>query len=388
MKIRESVFLSIMLRDRKSKFFLVAVVVGIAFSLAVILGTLGIMDGFEKTLKSGLKRSEGEVLLSSRSGFFDPTGIVAKRLEEIGVTEVTELIQVEAFLLFNDKPKGVLVRAIDPESFNKVTGLDVKPQGHGAYVGAALMKELDLKPGESFALTLADDKGSAKIERFSTIAPVSHGLFEKDSRFIYLSRDTLDSLLHLSGLVNLVLMNSPNGDLDTFLWTLDNKFNLDYLVKPYWSDFVTLLEAVEIEKVMIGLVLQIIVVVSLFNVIAFTSFLNEKRAKDLFLLRALGLSRADLRLNWLALMLIIWVLGCLLSFVFIAFFKFALLNLSIFELPGEVYHLARLTLEVDLFDYALVFGGALMWLVLLSLRNFKKLAGPSILSGLRSEQSA
>lgn len=388
MKIRESVFLSIMLRDRKSKFFLVAVVVGIAFSLAVILGTLGIMDGFEKTLKTGLKRSEGEVLLTSRAGYFDPTGIVSKRLKELDVKDFTEVIQVEAFLLFNDRPKGVLVRAVEAHSFNRVTGLNVKPTGHGAYVGSALMRELGMKEGDSFALTLADDKGNAKIERFTVMSAVSHGLFEKDSRFIYLARETLNSLLHLSGLVNLILMNSPNGDVETFLWTLDNKFNLDYLVKPYWSDFVTLLEAVEIEKVMIGLVLQIIVVVSLFNVIAFTSFLNEKRSRDLFLLRALGLSRSELRLNWLGLMLIIWVCGCLLSFVFIGLFKYSLLKLAIFELPGEVYHLARLNLEVGAIDYALVFGGALLWLILLSLRNFKKLAGPSILAGMRSEQSA
>lgn len=386
--MRESVFLSIMLRDRKSKFFLAAVIVGIAFSLAVILGTLGIMDGFEKTLKSGLKRSEGEVLLTSRAGHFDPTGIVSKRLQELGVKDFTEVIQVEAFLLFEEKPKGVLVRAVDSESFNRVTGLNVGPTDHGAFVGSALMKELGMKEGDSFALTLADHQGGAKIERFTVVAAVNHGLYEKDSRFIYLSRQTIDSLLGLSGLVNLVLMNSPSGDIDTFLWTLDNKFNLDYLVKPYWSDFVTLLEAVEVEKVMIGLVLQIIVVVSLFNVIAFTSFLNEKRAKDLFLLRALGLSRSQLRLNWLGLMLIIWVCGCLLSFVFIGFFKYSLLNLNIFELPGEVYHLARLNLEVGAVDYALVFGGALLWLFFLSLRNFKKLAGPSILAGLRSEQSA
>lgn len=388
MKIRESVFLSIMLRDRKSKFFLLAVVVGIAFSLAVILGTLGIMDGFEKTLKDGLKKSEGEVLLTSRAGYFDPTGIVQKRLDELEVSAVTQVVQVEAFLLFEDQPKGVLVRGVDSKSFNTVTGLNVEPLAHGAYVGEALMRELGMKEGDSFALTLADDKGNAKIERFTVLHSVSHGLYEKDSRFIYLSRETVNSLLHLEGLVNLVLMNSPDGNVDTFLWSLDQKFNLDYLVKPYWSDFVTLLEAVEVEKVMIGLVLQIIVVVSLFNVIAFTSFLNEKRSKDLFLLRALGLSQAELRLNWLALMMIIWVFGCLLSFVFIGIFKFSLLKLSFFELPGEVYHMARLNLEIGLPDYFLVFGGALFWLFLLSLRNFKKLAGPSILAGLRSEQTA
>ena len=386
MKIRESVFLSIMLSEKKSKFFLIAVIVGIAFSLAVILGTLGIMDGFEKTLKEGLKRSEGEVLLTSRSGFFDPTGIVEKSLAELDVDESTEIVQVEAFLLFNEQSKGVLVRGIEGKSFKRVTGLDVSPKAKGAYLGSALLKDLGIEVGQSFALTLADEKGAPVIERFSVLGSISHGLYEKDSRFIYLSRESLDSLLHLNGLVNLVLLNSPGSDdLEHFMWLLDSKFNMDYITKPYWFDFSTLLEAVKVEKVMIGLVLQVIVVVSLFNVIAFTSFLNEKRARDLFLLRALGLSQRDLRLNWLGLMMIIWGCGCLLSLAFVSLFRFSLLKLSFFELPGEVYHLARLKLEVGASDYLLVFGGAMIWLLLLSVRNFRKLAGPSILAGLRSE---
>lgn len=386
--MRESVFLSIMLSERKSKFFLIAVIVGIAFSLSVILGTLGIMDGFERTLKSGLMRSEGEVLLSSRGGFFTYEGIVSKSLTELGVKEHTEVIQLEAFLLFNEQAKGVLVRAIDPKSFGSVTSMEISPQGQEAYVGSALMKELGMKDGDSFALTLADREGKARIERFEIKGAANHGLFEKDSRFLYLSRSWIDQILRLGGEVNLILMNSPDGNIEPFLWQLDSHFNLDYVTKPYWFDFSTLLEAVKVEKVMIGLILQIIVIVSLFNVIAFTSFLNEKRARDLFLLRALGLSDSGLRFSWLKLMLLIWLFGCILSLGFVYCFKVMLLKLSLFELPGEVYHLARLTLDLGLDDYLLVFGGAFIWLLLLSIRNLRKLTGTSILAGLRSEYSA
>lgn len=387
MSVRESVFLSIMLNERKSKFFLVAVIIGIAFSLSVILGTLGIMDGFEKTLKTGLLRSEGEVLLSSRAGFFDFDGIVSKSLVELEVKEHTEVVQLEAFLLFNEQAKGVLVRAIDPKSFKQVTTLEVSPTQEGAYLGQALINELGLKTGDSFALTVADLDGRPRIERFKVQGSVTHGLYEKDSRFIYLSRTWVDRLLKLDGQINLVLMNSPMADIEQFLWQLDSRFNLDYITKPYWFDFSTLLEAVRVEKVMIGLVLQIIVVVSLFNVIAFTSFLNEKRARDLFLLRALGLSQGELRWNWLKLMLIIWAMGCLISLGFVSIFRLLLLKLAIFELPGEVYHLARLQLDLGVYDYTLVFGGAFIWLLLLSVRNLKKLTHASILAGLRSESS-
>lgn len=377
-----------MLSERKSKFFLVAVIIGIAFSLSVILGTLGIMDGFEKTLKTELLRSEGDVLLSSRAGFFEFEGIVSKSLAELEVSKHTEVVQLEAFLLFNEQAKGVLVRAIDPTSFKQVTSLEVTPTQGGAYLGQTLIKELGLKIGDSFALTVADLEGRPRIERFEVLGSVTHGLYEKDSRFIYLARSWVDRLLKLDGQINLVLMNSPQADIEQFLWQLDSRFNLDYITKPYWFDFSTLLEAVRVEKVMIGLVLQIIVVVSLFNVIAFTSFLNEKRARDLFLLRALGLSQADLRLNWLKLMLLIWSMGCLISLGFVSIFRLLLVKLSIFELPGEVYHLPRLELDLGAYDYALVFGGAFIWLLLLSVRNLKKLTQASILAGLRSESSS
>ena len=41
--------------ERSSKSFALGAVFGLGFSIAVILATVGIMDGFEATLKKGLK---------------------------------------------------------------------------------------------------------------------------------------------------------------------------------------------------------------------------------------------------------------------------------------------------------------------------------------------
>ena len=50
--------------------FALGVVVGMAFSMAVILSTMGLMDGFENALKEGLKKARETFPFPKGGGFF------------------------------------------------------------------------------------------------------------------------------------------------------------------------------------------------------------------------------------------------------------------------------------------------------------------------------
>ena len=57
--------------DSASRRLLFGVCLGVSFSISVILATIGIMDGFDLTLKKGLHMAEGDVFIYSRFGTFD-----------------------------------------------------------------------------------------------------------------------------------------------------------------------------------------------------------------------------------------------------------------------------------------------------------------------------
>ena len=166
---------------------------------------------------------------------------------------------------------------------------------------------------------------------------------------------------------------------------LRRTFKSGFYFKPYWREFASLLEAVKVEKVMISLILQMVVIISIFNILAFIIFINEKKSKELFLFKALGLSKKAMSDLWLKLVFLIWTLSSLLSIVFVQIFKISLLKLSLFELPSEIYSMPRIELYLSWKDYLFVFCLTLVWIMIITFYLLRRLKQKSLLAGLRQE---
>ena len=63
--------------------FTLVVIFSFAFSIAVILGTIGLMDGFEKSLKLGLKEGNGQVIIGHHEAPFN-RGQTLKKISDLG----------------------------------------------------------------------------------------------------------------------------------------------------------------------------------------------------------------------------------------------------------------------------------------------------------------
>ena len=104
---------------------------------------------------------------------------------------------------------------------------------------------------------------------------------------------------------------------------------------------------------MIGIILQLIVIISMFNVLAFIIFINEKKVQEVFLLQALGMSRKELVKYMVTLTFFLWSFACVLSVGFVYFFDYLLKVLPIFQLPGEIYTIGQLKIELGIGQYLL-----------------------------------
>jgi ABC-type lipoprotein release transport system permease subunit len=173
-------------------------------------------------------------------------------------------------------------------------------------------------------------------------------------------------ILGQQGKINTLLIKSPNPDIGFFAKKLNGLLPDSFEVKPYWNEFKVLLEAVSVEKYSIGVVLQLIVVVSIFNILAFVIYLNEKRSQEIFLLRALGVSQKRLGHLWFSMILFIWIAACLCSVILTEVFNQMLKHLDILQLPGEIYVLSDLELYLDLKSYFLVFLLAGVWVLIIA----------------------
>lgn len=394
---RFKLFLTLFLDTPGTIKFALGVLVGMAFSIAVILSTMGMMDGFDRALKTGLKKSTGEVVMNSRTGnFFNFTKTLEDKFKAQHIDHYAPLVQTESFLIFNDESRGVLVRGVE-NSYSEVVKLPLELNDDEVAIGVEIAKLNGIKVGDELVLTFARGNAGVKsmpsLERFKVARIINHGVYQKDSRLVYLRLSRLQQILSLGNHINMVSLNLP-GDADikndiekieNALPGLRSSFGNDFYFKPYWREFSSLIEAVKVEKYMIGLILQMIVVISIFNILAFIIFINEKKSKELFLFKALGLSKKAMADLWLQLVLLIWGLSCLLSIVFVQIFKFLLLHLSLFELPSEIYLMPRIELYLTIRDYAFVFVLALVWIMIITYYLLRRLKQKSLLEGLRQE---
>lgn len=396
-------FFSVLFLERSSYRFAVGILIGFSFSIAVILSTVGIMDGFVKTLKFGLRESAGDVFFHSRDGFFKLKGSVLDAMESINVDKYTGYVQSEGFVLVNEISKGVLVKGVESGSFSEVTGIPTGLKQGQVRLGVELAKFLKVNEGDFITIAFGkgnkDLNGLPLLQRYQVVGTVDHGIYPKNMRLMYMNLSELQEVLQIENEINMVSLKVPqrsahgldaNSDVYTDLVSktvgdLREALGYRYSVQPFWNEFSTLISAVKHEKFMIGLILQLIVVISIFNIVAFVIFVNEKRSREMFLFKALGMSQTKMNEAWYKFVILLWVSSCILSIGLVQLFGYGLENLSIFQLPGDVYRLGTIKLSIELADYAIVFALALVWLLLLSWFSMRRLRKRSILYGLRRE---
>ena len=353
------------------------------------------MEGFERDLLSALKKSNGDF---SVNGSFTPDDVdsIKKQLsEKYPSLALKSFLRSEVFLVGKKElSKGAIVLSTDFKE-NELFALGNSPKKilkGEAIIGEDLGKELKLNVGDSFrVLVRQNDSKGFSIRNFKVADYFKTNLYEKDSRFVYVDINEFSSP---GDRVFNHLIFDFNFPYDRFSLQKerieavnDELFKIDeslYAV-PYWDDYATLIDAVEIEKNSILLVLQIIVVVSVFNLISFLIFFREKKIKELFTLHALGLSPREINLIWYKLSLVLWLFAVFVSNILVLFFGKILVLISENIMPKNIYHLGKINLYLSLENYIVVYTASLCWIFLMTFFLVRKFRADSLLRGLRQQ---
>ena len=369
--------------------FALGVVGGMAFSMAVILSTMGLMDGFENALKEGLKKTKGDISLSRGGAFFSWGKENKQILLDQGVVEMSSVVKGQAFLLGDDFSQGVLVQGVNTKEFYRTIRLKFDLDRGGIVVGKELAKKFLLARGDGVALIHAA-RDNPIIRRYVISDIVDHGFYQKDLRQVYVSREDMQEALGLEEEVNEIFLNVPTAshdwnEIQIFGVELAQLLGPDFVTTPYWEEYSILFKAVKEQKLVIAFMLGLIVIVSIFNILAFVIFLGEKYAREIFLFCAMGMSRLRLGIIWPGIITLLWGASCLLAVVFVSCFNWILGHWSLFQLPKEIYYFGRLRLYLRPEHYILIFFLVLVWLMIISLGIVWRYRRHSLLRGLRRE---
>lgn len=369
--------------EKSSKRFFTWAVLGLAFSQSVIVSTLGLMNGFEKSMKESISTYLPEINVTHRFSLaLTKEDLVSFR--QIAPSTNSFLYNaLDGFLLKSNKSSAATRNFELPvDEINKKFKVQLSSPNE-IIIGRGLAEKLRLKTGEEVTfLTQEDSQRSLGFSRKKIKKIIDFPIFEQSQRFVFSIKPQDKKFFNHIGLS---VPGVTPEEINSLISEIETQMDFNYKVEPYWSDFKFLLEAVEVEKKSISIILQVIVLVAIFNVVAFLLYFKEVNARKIFILSAFGMSKKRRLVAWRKLTLVVWSLSCFISIFFVFAFDMALRYLPIFELPAKIYYLNRLSIKWSVSDFLMIFMVSLIILFLITSFFIRNIEKSSILKNLREE---
>ena len=347
-------------------------IIGITIGVAAIIIVMAVMNGFREELISRLLGINGHLNIYSNSGQItkEEVNIIKSDFSD---NQLIPLIQTQALVISNEFSKGVFLRGYDNEylddlHFLKKNIVEGKLFGNNIndiVIGYVLANKFGLSVGDEIKIAIpkTDNTIFGNIPRFKTLTVsgiLNLGMYEYDSNFVFSNISIARKLLVLEDQnFNLIeiFIQSPNN-----IEIIQDKVNRRIIANNFrlytssWKENnSTLINALNVEKNVMFLILTLIILVASMNIISGLIIFVKEKNKDIGILKTIGLSNKSLIKIFLSIGLIIGLIGTIfgglvgvifsLNIKSIQFFIENILHTDLFA--KEIYYLSNLPSRVD-----------------------------------------
>ena len=347
-------------------------IIGITIGVAAIIIVMAVMNGFREELTSRLLGINGHLNIYSNTGQItkEEVNIIKSDFSD---NQLIPLIQTQALVISNEFSKGVFLRGYDNEylddlHFLKQNIIEGKLFGNNIndiVIGYVLANKFGLSVGDEIKIAIpkTDNTIFGNIPRFKTLTVsgiLNLGMYEYDSNFVFSHISIARKLLVLEDQnFNLIeiFTQSPNN-----IEIIQDKVNRRIIANNFrlytssWKENnSTLINALNVEKNVMFLILTLIILVASMNIISGLIIFVKEKNKDIGILKTIGLSNKSLIKIFLSIGLIIGLIGTIfgglvgvifsLNIKSIQFFIENILHTDLFA--KEIYYLSNLPSRVD-----------------------------------------
>lgn len=369
------------LRSKKAEGF-VSVIAGFSFAgimlgVATLIIVMSVMNGFRAELFSRILGINGHMHVYAASGPLYDYDYIRSRIEPVaGVSDVTPIIESQGLVSKNGVSMGVMVRGIGWKDFankplmrDSIVGGNLENfTGNQIAIGRVLADKMRLSIGDDLILTSPQVKatpfGSMPRQRKYQIALIFDvGMYEYNSGFIFMPLQAAQTFFQFNDAVTEleVFVSAPqslNEIRRSVELTLKGQANV-YDWRDTNSSFVN---ALEVERNVMFLILTLIILVAAFNIISSMIMLVKDKGPDIAIMRTMGASRRNMMkifmLTGASIGMIGTIVGAVAGITFalnIEAIRQWLESLSGTELfAAEIYFLSKLPAVIDWQEVAAV----------------------------------
>ena len=294
---------------------------GVGFGTAVLIIVLSVMNGFENELQKRILGVIPHVTLESSGGFEDLENISEIILEESNVETIAPFLSSQVVINSNDVSKGVIIKGTSEQNEisiipdNMLVGdLAALEGGSNIIVGDSLAYELNAAIGDSVNLLNIDQSnpliGVPRVIAFKVVGIFSVGS-EVDQNYALISQDSFLKLIKPKNGIGLEIKVKNVLDARKIGRAVIQKFDSEnYIKMTSWDQsYGGLFRAVQLEKIMVGLLMSLILLVAILSLLMSVNNLIKTNEKEIAILRTIGFSKWDIQCIFIQLVLTIGIFG-------------------------------------------------------------------------------
>ena len=294
---------------------------GVGFGTAVLIIVLSVMNGFENELQKRILGVIPHVTLESSGGFEGLENISEIISKESNVEAVAPFFSSQVVINSNDVSKGVIIKGTSQQNEisiipdNMLVGdLEALEGGSNIIVGDSLAYELNVAMGDSVNLLNIDQSnpliGVPRVIAFKVVGIFSVGS-EVDQNYALISQDSFLKLIKPKNGIGLEIKVKNVLDARKTGRAVIQKFDSEnYIKMTSWDQsYGGLFRAVQLEKIMVGLLMSLILLVAILSLLMSVNNLIKTNEKEIAILRTIGFSKWDIQSIFIQLVLTIGIFG-------------------------------------------------------------------------------
>ena len=247
----------------------------------------------------------------------------------------------------------------------------------GIVIGQKLAERLNAWPGD--VLSLVTVPGNLKLSasvggivpryrKFVITGVFETGMYEYDSGYSYTSLAAAQDLAELGVKVTGIDVRTPDRwQAPAVAQQLAEKLGFPYRTMDWQEQNRSLFQALKLEKLAMGVILLLIVLVAAFNIVSTLTMVVTDKTREIGILKAMGMRSASIRRIFLWQGAAIGLVGTGLGVALGLVGAWALSRFRLIELDPSVYFIDKLPIQIEVTDVALITVASLLIAMLATL---------------------
>ena len=232
-------------------------------------------------------------------------------------------------------------------------------EGRGVVLGNRLAERLNLYPGDKLSLisptsarfNTAIGGYIPQIYEMEVTGIFETGMYEYDNSYVYMSLDQARKFAGLGEAVTgIEASTSSRWDAHDVGAAVAGALGYPYRVVDWQEQNSSLFQALKLEKLAMGIILLLIVVVAAFNIVSTLSMVVKDKTREIGILKAMGLPARSVRRIFLVQGLVIGGVGTLAGSIIGLAAGIAIDKGKLIELNPEVYFIDHLPVAIQPLD--------------------------------------